>query len=425
MKKILALMLALALALPLASCRKKDPDPTNTQPTPTPEPEIIGEDIFSLNFSEYLEISSDYYKGLTVEVKVNKVDSEDVESLIGAVLRENRTQCDGGDKPIAEGDVVHVFYKGYILDGENKKYFSGGSNIGDDSYALEIGSGAFVSGFESGMIGKIPADYSESEPMIVAVTFPEKYPSNPDLAGKDAYFEVSVEVKDEKYRYYKLPELTDEFITDTLGFTEEQLSVYVGDTTVEQYRAYVFDTLKWQGVDIREFAEDVYRPSVLKGVNVKKYPERQLQEYSDRIINRLKDYYDKKGLSSLYNTFDQFMCSQYELPYGSDWRGEVEKDAKLLLLYDMVSYHIMNLEGLKPSEDEYAKLLIDYLDSEIKKSGVSPEVFSTAAEYEAYREQYRAKMTLEYGKEYFRDKIYKMLVFDMVINCANIVEITE
>lgn len=418
-------MLALALALPLASCRKKDPDPTNTQPTPTPEPEITGEDIFSLNFSEYLEISSDYYKGLTVEVKVNKVDSEDVESLIGSVLRENRTQCGDGDKPIAEGDVVNIFYKGYLLDGGEKKYFSGGSNIGDDSYRLEIGSGSLIPGFETDMIGKIPADYSESSPMIISATFPDKYLPNPDLAGKDAYFEVSVEVKDEKYRYYKLPELTDEFITDTLGFTEEQLSVYVGDTAVEQYRAYVFDTLKWQGVDILEFAEDVYRPSVLTGVNVKKYPERQLQEYSDRIINRLKDYYDKKGLSSLYNTFDQFMCSQYELTYGSDWKAEVLKDAKLMLLYDMVSYHIMNIEGLKPSEEEYANLLISYLDFEIQKGGVSPESFGTAAEYEAYREQYRAKMTLEYGKEYFRDKIYKMLVFDMVISCANIVEITE
>ena len=119
------------------------------------------------------------------------------------------------------------------------------------------------------------------------------------------------------------------------------------------------------------------------------------------------------------------MCSQYGLTYGSDWKGEVEKGAKLELAYDLILYHVMNVEGIKPSEEEYSELLLKYLDAELEKNGITPEAFSQFSEYESQREMYRAKMTLEYGKEYFREKIYKSIIFEMIINNSTIVEITE
>ena len=348
---------------------------------------------------------------------------EDVEEAIASILRDNRVHNENGNEPIADGDVVYVFYKGYLE--ETGKTFTGGSNIGGDAAELEIGSDTFIPGFEDNIIGKVPADYSSTAPMIIEATFPEKYPQDPDLAGKSAWFEVYVEVKEEKYRFYKVPTLTDAFVGEVLGFTDEQLSEYDGVSMAEKYQAYVREALTWADVDVSYYVEKIFRTSVLTNAVVKKYPERQLKEYCDREINRLQEEYNTRNLSTQYNTFDNFMCSQYGLTYGSDWKGEVEKGAKLELAYDLILYHVMNVEGIKPSEEEYSELLLKYLDAELEKNGITPEAFSQFSEYESQREMYRAKMTLEYGKEYFREKIYKSIIFEMIINNSTIVEITE
>ena len=54
-----------------------------------------------------------------------------------------------------------------------------------DNYTLEIGSGAFIPGFEDQLVGLAAGPEGE-----VKVTFPEQYAEN--LAGKDAMFKVKV-----------------------------------------------------------------------------------------------------------------------------------------------------------------------------------------------------------------------------------------
>ncbi|PPB81642.1 trigger factor [Albidovulum inexpectatum] len=78
-----------------------------------------------------------------------------------------------------EGDQVVIDFVGKI-DGEP---FEGGS--GED-YPLELGSGAFIPGFEEQLIGAKVGDEVE-----VKVTFPEEYGAK-HLAGKEAVFECTV-----------------------------------------------------------------------------------------------------------------------------------------------------------------------------------------------------------------------------------------
>ena len=84
-----------------------------------------------------------------------------------------------GDK-IKDGDTVNIDYVGTI----GGKVFDGGSAQGQD---LTIGSGTFIEGFESGLIGKKIGD----KDIKVPVTFPVDY-NAPELAGKDAVFTVTV-----------------------------------------------------------------------------------------------------------------------------------------------------------------------------------------------------------------------------------------
>ena len=68
-----------------------------------------------------------------------------------------------------------------------------------------------------GLVGAVKGDQKD-----LNLTFPDSYPNNPDLAGKEVVFEVTVNAVKER----SVPELTDEFVA----------SVSPDDGTVEKYR---------------------------------------------------------------------------------------------------------------------------------------------------------------------------------------------
>lgn len=80
---------------------------------------------------------------------------------------------------VKEGDTVNIDFVGK-KDGEA---FDGGSG----NTNLTIGSGEFIPGFEEGLIDK-----KVGETVDLDLTFPEVYENNPDLAGKDVVFTVTV-----------------------------------------------------------------------------------------------------------------------------------------------------------------------------------------------------------------------------------------
>ena len=82
---------------------------------------------------------------------------------------------------VAEGDVVNIDYVGSI-DGVE---FDGGTDKGVDlTLSVPV---TFIPGFEDGLIGAAIG----KEINVKNVTFPENY-GNPDVAGKDAVFAVTV-----------------------------------------------------------------------------------------------------------------------------------------------------------------------------------------------------------------------------------------
>lgn len=84
-------------------------------------------------------------------------------------------------REVADGDTVNIDYTGY-KDGEA---FEGGSTNGAGA-DLTIGSGTYIDGFESGLIGKKVGDTVD-----LNLTFPENYGAE-DLAGADVVFTVTI-----------------------------------------------------------------------------------------------------------------------------------------------------------------------------------------------------------------------------------------
>ena len=83
---------------------------------------------------------------------------------------------------IEDGDTVNIDYVGSV-DGVE---FEGGNTQGQGT-PLTIGSGEYIDDFEEQLIGAHPGDTVD-----VYVTFPDPYSNNPDLSGKEALFEVTI-----------------------------------------------------------------------------------------------------------------------------------------------------------------------------------------------------------------------------------------
>ena len=84
--------------------------------------------------------------------------------------------------------------------------FEGGSTQGNGT-EVTIGVTQYIDDFLEQLIGHKPG-----ESFDVEVTFPDEYPNNEDLAGKDAVFAVTVNYIVEQVT----PELTDDFVQENL-----------------------------------------------------------------------------------------------------------------------------------------------------------------------------------------------------------------
>ncbi len=141
------------------------------------------------------EVTLGQYKDLEIAKDSVEVTDEDVENELKALQQKNvELQVKEGE--IALGDTANIDFKGFV----NGVAFEGGEAKG---YDLEIGSGAFIPGFEEQLVGA-----KEGQDLDINVTFPEQY--SKELAGKPAVFKIHVNSVKEKV----VPEINDDLALD-------------------------------------------------------------------------------------------------------------------------------------------------------------------------------------------------------------------
>jgi trigger factor len=172
------------------------------------------------------------YDGIEVGKKEAVSDETAVDSEL-AVFQDRFSKLEDVDRASQGGDFVDINFLGK-LDGEP---FEGGA--GSD-YVLELGSGQFIPGFEEQLVGKKAEEDTE-----VNVTFPADYGAE-HLAGQEAIFEVHINSVKEK----TLPELTDEFASENLGYdTLQELKDEITQRIGEQAEKEVEQEYRWAVVD--------------------------------------------------------------------------------------------------------------------------------------------------------------------------------
>jgi trigger factor len=138
---------------------------------------------FTVTFELEPEMPKDFnFTEITTTVYEANIKEEELNKEIDLIAKKNRTFTTKEGKS-EKGDIVVIDTIGRI----NGIEFKGGKL---DNHELELGSGAFIPGFEDQLIGK-----EAGEEVIVNVTFPAEY-HVVDMANKDASFYTKVkEVK--------------------------------------------------------------------------------------------------------------------------------------------------------------------------------------------------------------------------------------
>ena len=157
--------------------------------------------IFTADVAVKPEVTLGDYKGVEVPKSEIAVTDEEVDAEVKKEQDKNARTVAVEDRAAANGDITTIDFEGFV-DGVA---FEGGKGT---DYALTLGSGTFISGFEDQLVGANTGDHVE-----VKVTFPEEYQAK-ELAGKEAVFQCDVK----KIETKEVPELDDEFAKDVSEF---------------------------------------------------------------------------------------------------------------------------------------------------------------------------------------------------------------
>lgn len=273
------------------------------------------------------ELTISKYKGVEVDEveKPEEITDEEVESSIQATLASNANTVEITDRAVQEGDTATIDFVGKI-DGVE---FEGGSST---DYPLVIGSDSFIDGFEDSIIG-----HSIGETFDWEGVFPEDY-GNADYAGKDVVFTITVKGITQE----DIPELTDEFVQTV---SEES-------TTVEEYKKEVKAQLEEDAQENYEntLSQNVWQ-AVLDNTEVKEYPEDEVKELSDSLIDQYKTAAEYYGME-----YDDFIEAQmgYDV---EEFEKQVDEAAKSSVKQTMVIQAIADKEKIELSDEEYEKQL--------------------------------------------------------------------
>ncbi len=270
--KLAALSVCAVLsAAMICGCGKKNEDNNSSTTTPAATSAASAGDATAEIASMTIpEVSADLvttlgdYKGYTYDKFVAEISTEEannyykemVESYAASGTTVSVEDSERKGTPVVSGDTVNIDFVGY-MDGVAFDNGSGNNN-------LTIGSGAFIPGFEDGLIGK-----NIGEKVTLDLKFPDEYPNDPDKAGKPVQFDVTINYAlktetlsvDNAYSAYFKFETLEECIEDIRKYlmesnTEEQYR----SSCLSEYLAYVIEGSKFADMTdkINEFAEGMY-----------------------------------------------------------------------------------------------------------------------------------------------------------------------
>jgi trigger factor len=274
------------------------------------------------------------YKGVEVGRREPTADPERVQDELDA-MRDRLATLETVERPAEQGDHLVIDYAG-TLAGEEEP-FEGGT--GRDQL-LELGSGRLIPGFEEQLVGAAAGDVR-----TVSVTFPEEYAEH--LAGQEATFEVTVK----EVKHKRLPDLDDDFASDSAGFD-----------TLAELREDVENRLRHTD---EHAVEHEFEQAVLDAVvaNAKiDLPDQLVHARAHELLEQMVRSLERRGISK--ETYLQITGKAEE-----ELAHEAEPEAADALKREAVLAAVVAAEGIAPTDEE----VTEALRPAAERDGTTPE----------------------------------------------------
>lgn len=301
---------------------------------------VDGGKALTITFSTevYPEVTLGDYKGMEAVYAEPEATDAEVEGELEAARKRNARFVDV-ERPIQKGDTIVFDFEGF-MDGEA---FQGGKS---ENYTLEIGSGAFIPGFEDELVGMAPG--SEGE---VHVTFPENYDEK--MAGKPAVFKVKIHtVREPQY-----PALDDEFAKDVSEYD-----------TLEAYKAGIRSEILAQK---KEEADREYKDGLINAAleNLTcDVPEGMVAEKADEF---LRNYASSIGMPGNVSRADLLKTMGLD---EKTFEQMVRPGAVKQVMTDLLMDAIAKAEGIEITQEDkdafFKKIDEDYGEQAEKVKGM-------------------------------------------------------
>jgi trigger factor len=279
------------------------------------------------------EVKLGEYRGVKVARPVAKIDDSVIAAEIERMRQRFATLSPAPEKEIEAGDIAIIDYA-LEVDGAAVE------DAGVNGYPLEVGTDTLFPQLNEGLLGA-----KQGETRRIEGKLPETY-SNPDLAGKDAVFVVTI--KDVKSTV--LPDLNDDFakrfndITD-LEDLRNKLREALEANMTRMADATARERLITQVVD----ASEVALPETMID-RFRQAREREVRAELAQHGATLEDYLTHQKMSQ------------------EAWAASLDLQARRNLKRFLVLRAIQKQEGIQVSEDEIVAEVVKLAET----NGVSP-----------------------------------------------------
>ncbi len=263
------------------------------------------------------------YKGVEYVATVTEVTDEMVQAQVDSLLAKYAVSEPLESGKVQSGDTVNVDFVGTV-DGVE---FEGGSTQGMGA-DLTLGQGRMIPGFEEGIIGR-----EVGETFDVDVTFPEVYENNPDLAGKDAVFKITIN----SCTRNTYPEYTDEFVASNTDASSK-----------EEYEANTRDSLEEYYNNQNENANrTAIMTVIMNGTTINEYPEQEMQNLVDETVKSVEDEAKSYGYD-----LETYVMTVYGMASEDSFVDYISGMVEDYLKEKIVVCAIAKAEGIKVTDED-------------------------------------------------------------------------
>ena len=351
MKKLLSVLLILVLCCGLmAGCGDKE------------EPaEIIGNPYADYTLSDYVTLP-DYDSYTPEAVGEITVTDDEIMDTINEILETVAETKDVKKGKVEKGDTVKISFEGTLADGTSLP------GMQSDSTVLTLGEGGWIDGFEESIYGA-----TIGEPVTAELRFPDPYPNNNEVAGKDVTFVITVLSKVEK----DIPELDTDFVKQ-----------YSDKKTVEEYKAYVAEQLEYLKLDERlgEIKTEIFE-QIKEEATVKELIQEKIDAEISKIDTRYRDTAKAEGIE-----WEQYLDQTFKFDQ-AEYDAQLKDYAEDAVTEQMIVYAMAEKEGVEVTQQEYDNVLASVLNS---VGLASAEEFKqyVGVSLDEYAEMYNVKLNL-------------------------------